>query len=86
MSRTRFAQIGALGLVSFVAVTVHARQTIYVNGATGNNAGSGLCGVWNGGMCGSKLSIGSLFTVGQQGLYARTCESSLKRRTSRENV
>jgi predicted outer membrane repeat protein len=50
-------RIGLLGLACWLAASVYAQQTIYVNGTTGNDAWTGLCEVWDGGTCGPKKTI-----------------------------
>ena len=54
---TRRLVIPGLILLALLATTAHAQQIIYVNGTTGNNTWSGLCEVWDGGVCGPKQTI-----------------------------
>ena len=45
------------GVATGLLAGVCQATTIYVNGTTGNNAWNGLCPVWDGGVCGPKLTI-----------------------------
>ena len=54
---TAYIRIVAIALVCSLIPYVHAQQTIYVNGATGNDAWDGFCEQWDGGTCGPKATI-----------------------------
>jgi hypothetical protein len=61
MNRVIMSGVVATGLLAGVCQAT----TIYVNGTTGNNAWNGLCPVWDGGICGPKLTIQAGIDVAQ---------------------
>ena len=53
-----FQLLAVLAVVGAVAMPASAQTTIYVNGATGNDAWDGLCETWDGvTLCGPKATI-----------------------------